>query len=177
MDNNGFRREQSDKIFVRRNEGIRVPRVLLIKDGQKIGEIATQDAIRMAREEGLDLVEVAANARPPVCHILDFGKYMFDLKKKRKQQLASSGPEEKEVQFRYVISDHDLQTKANQIKRIIGDGDKVRIVVRFKSRENHHREQGLVVINKCLDYLAGAVTVDKAPGFEGNQLVCKVSKA
>lgn len=171
-----YNSEKSDKIFVRRNEGIRVPRVLLIKDGQKLGEMTTSDALRLARENGLDLVEVAPQARPPVCHIMDFGKYMFDLKKKKKQQ-RTTGPEEKEVNFRYVISDHDLQTKANQIKRIVGDGDKVRIVVKFKSRENHHREQGIVAINKCLQFLEGAVTVDKAPSFEGNQLVAKVSKA
>jgi translation initiation factor IF-3 len=167
---------KENKIFIRRNEGIRVPKVLVIKDGQKIGELPTPDAIKMARDEGLDLIEVVPHAKPPVCHITDYGKYLFDLKKKLKQQQKVAGPEEKEVNFRYVISDHDLQTKANQVKRIIEHGDKVRIVLEFKARENQHRDVGITVMNKCLDMLKGAVQVDKAPTFEGRFLIAKVSK-
>ena len=91
------------KIFVRRNEGIRVPRVLVIKEDQKLGEMPTIEAIKIAREAGLDLVEVAPHAKPPVCHIIEYGKYVFDLKKKIKVQQKGTHVKEKEVKFHYVI--------------------------------------------------------------------------
>lgn len=164
------------KIFVRKNEGIRVPRVLVIKDDQKLGEMLTLDAIKIARESGLDLVEVAPQARPPVCHITDYGKYVFDLKKKLKNQLKGPTIKEKEVKFHYVISDHDLQTKINQIKRIIEQGDKVKIVLEFRSRENQHRDVGFALITRCLEQLKEIAKVDNAPSFQGRCLIAKVSK-
>ena len=164
------------KIFVRRNEQIRVPRVLVIKDEQKIGEMPTFEAIKLAREASLDLVEVAPQARPPVCHITDYGKYTFDLKKKLKNQLKGPTVKEKEVKFHYVISDHDLQTKINQIKRIIEQGDKVKIVLEFRGRENQQRDVGFALITKCLDQLKEIVKVDNPPSFQGKCLIAKVSK-
>lgn len=163
--------KQENRDFTRKNEQIRVPRVLLVKDGQKLGEYRTYDALQMAREEGLDLVEVAPNARPPVCAIMDYGKYKYDQAKKSKQ---GNGPKEpKEISFRYVIDDHDLLTKTNQIRNWLDHGERVKITVKFKARENAHKEQGMEAIKKCLAGL-GEVVVEKAPSFEGNQIIARV---
>lgn len=170
--NTSYRKDERN--FVRKNEQIRCPKVLLVKDGQKLGQFTSFEALRIAREEGLDLVEVAPNAQPPVCSIMDYGKYRFDQQIREKEK-KHSGPKEKEVTFRYVISDNDLNVKVNQVKSMIEDGDRVRIAIKFKARENAHKDQGMRVINRCLELLKDAVNVDKAPGFEGNQIACKVS--
>ena len=128
MNKNFKKNQQKDKFFVRRNEGIRIPQVLLVEDGVKLGVFKTADALRMARDKGLDLVEVAPHAKPhPVCSIMDYGKYRFEMQQKKKKQEKNSGPKEKEISFRYVIDDHDLQTKVNQIKGYLEKGDRVKI--------------------------------------------------
>lgn len=165
---------KDDRKFIRRNEQIRCPRVLLVKDGRKLGIFPSFEANRMARDEGLDLVEVAPDANPPVCSIMDYGKYKFDQQRKDKEQ-RNLAPKEKEVTFRYVISDHDLEVKVNQAKRILEAGDKVRFVVKFKARENAHKEQGMRAIKKCLELLGESACIEKQPSFEGSQIICKVS--
>jgi translation initiation factor IF-3 len=162
------------KNFTRKNEQIRVPRILLIKDGVNRGEVNTSEALAMARDAGLDLVEVAPQNKPPVCSILDFGKYKFEQAKKEKDRQRNSGPKEKEVAFRYVIDDNDLQTKINQVKKFLEHGDKVKIVVKFKQRENAHRDQGLALVKKCAEQLAEFATIEKPPGFEGNTVTCRL---
>lgn len=127
----------------------------------------------MARNEGLDLVEISPQSRPPVCSIMDYGKYKYD-EKKKKQAQKHTGPKEKEVSFRYVIDDHDLNVKINQMKRFLEEGDRVKITVKFKARENAHKDQGMLLIKKCLEQFPDAV-VEKPPGFEGNQIVCRLS--
>lgn len=167
--------KKNDKLFVRRNEMIRVPQVLVVKEGQKLGVYKTFDAIKMARDEGLDLVEVAPHAKPPVCAITDYGKHKFDMQQKKKQQEKNSGPKEKEISFRYVIEEHDLNTKINQIKGYLEKGDRVKITVKFKGRENAHKDQGMVIIQKCLAALTEVADVEKHPSFEGGQITAKVA--
>lgn len=169
---NTYRRD--DRNFVRKNEQIRCPKVLLVKDGQKLGVFPSFEALRIAREEELDLVEVAPNAQPPVCAIMDYGKFKFDQQRREKEKKSSS-PKEKEITFRYVISDHDLEVKINQAKRMLEDGDRVRFTVKFKARENAHKDQGMRAINKCLEFLKDVASIEKAPSFEGSQITCKVS--
>lgn len=169
-------KQESPRNIVRKNEQIRVPKILLVNDGVKIGIKDTADALRMAREAGLDLVEVAANMKPPVCSIMDYGKYKYDQAKRQKDKQKNAGPKEKEISFRYVIDDHDLETKINQIKKFVEHGDKVKIVVKFKARENAHRDQGLALVQKCVTALGELVAIEKPPGFEGNTVTCRVTK-
>jgi translation initiation factor IF-3 len=166
-------KKSDDRNFVRRNEQIRIPRVLIVKEGVRLGVYPTYEAIRMARDEGLDLVEIAPNERPPVCSIMDYGRYKYDQQKKQKERKTNI-QKEKEASFRYVINDHDLLTKTNQIKGWLEEGDRVKITIKFKARENAHREQGMVTIKKCLEKLADISNVEREPGFEGNQIVCRL---
>lgn len=167
------KKPERDRSFVRRNEQIRIPRVLVVKEGNKLGVFPTYEAIRMARDEGLDLVEIAPNERPPVCSIMDYGRYKYDQQKKQKERKGNI-QKEKEVSFRYVIDDHDLITKTNQIKGWLEDGDRVKITIKFKARENAHRDQGMVVIKKCLAGLTECGSIEREPAFEGNQIVCRL---
>lgn len=166
------RKSDNNKDFVRSNERIRIYEVLLIHDGQNLGVMKTQDALAKAIEVGLDLVEVAPNSRPPVCQIMDYGKYMYEKNKKKKQHIVR----DKEVSFRYVIDDHDLETKANQIKKFISKGHKVKIVVKFKAREKVHKDKGFVALDKLIAMLGDVVTVEKPPGFEGHCVTARLDK-
>lgn len=168
-------KRQDERFVVRKNEQIRVPKVFLVKDGAKIGIFETRDALRMARNEGLDLVEIVPQARPPVCSITDYGQYKYEETKKKKQNQKNAGPKEKEVSFRYVIDPHDLQVKVKSIQRFLEDGDKVKITVRFTGRENAHRDQGMVAINKCLELVAPFAVVEKPPTFEGKTITCRLA--
>jgi translation initiation factor IF-3 len=167
------KKPERDQNFVRRNEQIRIPKVLVVRDGVRLGVYSTYDAIRMARDEGLDLVEIAPRERPVVCSIMDYGRYKYDQQKKQKERKTNT-QKEKEVSFRYVINDHDLMIKTNQIKSWLEDGDRVKITIKFKSRENAHRDQGMVVIKKCLEALNDYGTIEREPAFEGSQIICRL---
>lgn len=169
--NKNFQKDK--KTFVRINYSIRVPRVRLIKDDVNVGVVNTSEALRQAQEAGLDLVEVAPQANPPVCQIMDFGKYKFD-RSKREKDAKQSKQKEKEVCFRYVIDQHDLQTKANQIKEFLEKGYKVRVTVKFKRREKAHKEQGFVAIKKCLELVGDIAKVEVAPKLEGDNLSARL---
>lgn len=160
------------KNWVRHNDQIRIPRVLVVKDGANLGEMATRDALALARSEGLDLVEVAAHSRPPVCQIMDYGKFMYDKSKKDKGK--SNQPKEKEITFRYVIDQHDLETKANQAKGFLEKGTKVKLTVKFKSREKAHKDLGFDVIRKVIEMLKDVSTVEIAPKFEGVNVIARL---
>jgi translation initiation factor IF-3 len=159
---------------LRRNEQIRARWVFVIHDNVKHGEMSFSDALRMAQDAGLDLVEISPTQRPPVCSILDYGKYKYEQCKKAKERRKTHEPKEKEVTLRYAIDEHDLVTKTNQIKQWIANGDRVRIAVRFSGRENAHKDQGMVTIRHCLELLGDGVFIERAPGFEGKQIVCRV---
>lgn len=160
------------KDFVRCNEQIRFSPVLVVYDGRNLGTMPNYEALAKARAVGLDLVEVAPQARPPVCSIMDYGKYMYERAKRKKEKQTPQ--KEKEVTFRYVIDDHDLETKAGQIRRFIEKGMRVKLVVKFKQREKAHREQGFVTMRKLLEKVQDVVTVEKAPSFEGANIIARV---
>lgn len=155
------------------NHQIRVPKVMLVKDGNKLGVFNTDAARNMAFDAGLDLVEVSPNASPPVCLIMDYGKFKYEQQKKKKQQ-KQTVIKEKEIVFRYVIDDHDLETKINHVKQLLDKGDKVKLVVKFKRRENAHKEQGFTVLNKCLESLT-SYFVEKMPTLEGDRIVARLA--
>lgn len=154
---------------LRINESIRVREVRLIDgNGEQRGIVPTIEAIRLAKEAGMDLVEVAPQANPPVCKILDYGKYKFELEKKsreskKKQKLIKI----KEIRMQPKIEEHDLQFKSKHIQEFLTEGNKVKITVRFRGRELAHTDRGLLVLNKVLELLGDTYVLEKEPNMEG----------
>lgn len=171
----GNRFDDNNKDFVRHNEQIRIPQVLVIHEGKNLGVMSNREALALARSHDLDLVEVSPNSRPPVCHIMDYGKFMFDRQKKKKDINSSqSHNKEKEVSFRYVIGDHDLETKAKQIRTFLQKGHKVKCVCKFKQREKAHKDQGFELLKRVIELLDDVASVDIAPKFEGMNVMCRL---
>lgn len=153
---------------LRINEQIRVREVRLIQDGGEQQVIATAAALGLAREQGLDLVEVAPQAAPPVVKIMDYGKYKFENEKKvrdskKKQKLLKL----KEIRMQPKIDDHDLDFKSKHVREFLAEGNKVKVTVRFRGRELAHTELGLDVLKDVLKRIEGEYVMDKAPAMEG----------
>ncbi len=151
------------------NERIRAREVRVIgSSGAQLGIMAPEAALRMAEEEGLDLVEVAPEANPPVCRIMDFGKYRYQLNKKaqesRKKQKVIVV---KEVKFRPKTDEHDYQFKKNNISRFISKEKKVKVSVMFRGRENQHREIGQRILDRIKTELEDVAIVESGPRLEG----------
>lgn len=154
------------------NERIRAREVLLIGDGgQRLGVMPTRQALQMARDQGLDLVEVASQAAPPVCRILDYGKYKYEQEKKERQSRKSqrSGLL-RELRVRPKINEHDLEAKGRLVTRLLGEGDKVRVSVFFRGREITHPDIGWKLLQKLSLSLKDVAVVEKPPAMEGNAL-------
>lgn len=142
------------------------------EEGQKLGEFFTEDALAMAREKGLDLVEVAPMARPPVCRITDFGKLKYEKKKRDAQARKNQAVVEvKEIKLRPKTDDHDLDVKERAIRRFLEDGDKVKVTVRFRGREIAHREIGEEQCKGLADKLVDVALVEQPPRMDGRQMV------
>ncbi|WP_460181682.1 translation initiation factor IF-3 [Thermodesulfovibrio sp. TK110] len=154
---------------MRVNETIKAKEVRLVdENGKQIGVVSTREAIQIARERGYDLVEVAPNANPPVCRIMDYGKYKYQLEKKSSSKKT---PTVKEIKIRPQISDHDLQLKVKHIKRFLEDGDKARVTLFFRGREIVHPELGMKVFDKIKALLVGfAHRIEQEPRLEGNNM-------
>jgi translation initiation factor IF-3 len=158
----------SDK-DLRINEQIRVREVRLIRDeGEQQGIMTTLEALGIAKEQGLDLVEVAPTAVPPVVKILDYGKFKFENEKKvrdskKKQKLLKL----KEIRMQPKIDEHDLDFKSKHVKEFLAEGNKVKVTVRFRGRELAHTELGLDVLKDVLARIEGDYVMDKAPAMEG----------
>ena len=154
-----FRREPPPRDEHRINERIRIPRVKVVDEaGNMLGEMPTLEALKIARERGYDLVEVAAEARPPVCKLLDYGKYKYEQKKKQHKSKAKLHVQKvKEVRLRPLTDDHDLMTKLKKAEEMLLEGDKVLITIFFRGREQAHKEHGrhmMERIRKELDEIA-----------------------
>ncbi|MGP1586745.1 MAG: translation initiation factor IF-3 [Treponemataceae bacterium] len=151
------------------NEMIRVREVRLIDSrGEQKGIVPTVEALRMAKEEELDLVEVAPNANPPVCKILDFGKYRFEQEKKlRDSKKNQKVLKLKEIRMQPKIASGDLDFKSKHIKEFLDEGDKVKVSIRFRGRELAHTELGEDVLNGVLKRLEDCYVIDKPPAMEG----------
>ena len=155
------------------NEDIRVREVHLIdKDGANRGNVTISEALALAQEAGLDLVEISQNATPPVCKLLDFGKYKFQEQKKqaeaRKKQKVV---EVKEIKFRPMIDDHDYDVKMRAMQRFFEEGDKVKITLRYRGREMAHQEIGTKLLDKIKTDVAEFAKVEQDARFEGRQVV------
>lgn len=155
------------------NRAIRAREVRVIKsNGDQAGIMNLYDALDAAADEGLDLVEISPGADPPVCKIMDYGKYKFQQAKKAKDaKVKQKQIQVKEVKFKPRIDEHDYQFKCNHIRRFIKQGNKVRAFVHFRGREMTHREIGMRILERIQDDLGETVIIEKRPGMEGNQLV------
>jgi translation initiation factor IF-3 len=178
----GFRRRrwrdlrpEEDKIRVNRN--IRVPEVRVVnEDGQQLGIMSTDAALDIANRVGLDLVEIAANARPPVCKIMDYGRYKYELKKKASHAKKSQHQTHvKEVKFRPRISEHDFDFKIKRARKFLMDGDKVKCTVMFRGREMQHTHLGRALMERVTEALADLSNVEHRPQMEGRILSSTVA--
>ena len=154
---------------LRINEQIRVREIRLIDgEGNQKGIVPTIDALRMARDEDLDLVEVSPNANPPVCKILDFGKYRFEMEKKlRDSKKNQKVLKLKEIRMQPKIGPGDLDTKAKHVQEFLDEGNKVKITIRFRGRELAHTELGYGVLQEVLKRLTSAYVVEKPAAMDG----------
>lgn len=154
------------------NEEITVAQVRLVgPDGEQLGIVPIDQAQNLSIDKGLDLVMIAPKAEPPVCRIMDYGKFRFEQEKrekeaKKKQQIV----ETKEIQLSCNIGDHDFQTKLNHAFRFLKEGNKVKVCVRFKGREMRHTELGMEVIMKFAEAASECAQIDKKPVLEGRNL-------
>ena len=167
-----MRTDQKD--FLRVNERIHFSPIRLIgSDGAQIGVLPTKQALAMAREQSLDLIEIAPDARPPVCRIMDYGKYKFEQKKKEKEVRAKQKVVSfKEIRCRPSIGAADLDTKLRAIQKFLEDGHKVRVRIEFKKRENAHQDLGLYLANDILKRVAEYGKPHAPPRLEGRDIFC-----
>ena len=155
------------------NERIRSPQVQVISsDGKNLGTLATQEAINIAKQEGLDLIEISPNANPPVCKIIDIGKYKYNMQKKankakRKQKIINL----KEIKLRPVTEIHDYNFKIKNAQKFLEKGDKVKFTVKFKGREMQHTHLGHKLMDRIINDTAKIGKVEVNPKFEGRQII------
>ena len=169
---NYFQRRTRDK-GPRSNNRISSPEVQVIdSSGENLGILNTNEAISMAKEEGLDLIEIAPNAKPPVCKIIDMGKFKYDTQKKankakKKQKIVLL----KEIKMRPVTENHDYDFKVKNAKKFISKGDKVKFTIRFKGRELQHSHLGRELMDKIKDDMKDVGKVELHPKFDGKQMI------
>lgn len=173
----GYGSGKQTQNFIRVNFQIRVPNVRVVQDGNQLGVMQTDKARLLAQDAGLDLVEVAPHAMPPVCHIIDYEKYRYQQKQKEKEQVRKqkdSAQELKEIRLRPGIQNNDIETKANTARKFLEDGKKVQLTLQFKNREITHKDEGFKVMDKIVKFLEGVASVERAPRLEGFKLVCRL---
>ena len=169
---NYFQKRTKDR-GPRSNNRISSPEVQVIgSDGNNLGVLNTNEAIRMAKNEGLDLIEIAPNANPPVCKIMDMGKYKYDAQKKanlakKKQKIIAL----KEIKMRPVTETHDYEFKVRNAKKFIAKGDKVKFTIRFKGRELQHSHLGNELMAKIKEDMKDIGKIELQPKFDGKQMI------
>jgi translation initiation factor IF-3 len=167
-----FDRRPPERDSTRINERIRVPEVRLIdENGEQVGVMRTNEALRYAQERDLDLVEVAPDARPPVCRVLDYSKYKYEQAQKQKQ--ARKHQQQitiREIKFRPKIAENDYQTKKGHVERFLRHKDKVKITIMFRGREVTHPERGVMILDRLADDLADIGVVEQRPLQDGRNM-------
>ncbi|MGL4236658.1 translation initiation factor IF-3 [Tabrizicola sp.] len=159
------------------NDRIRSPEIRLIgADGENVGVVTPARAMQMAEEAGLDLVEISPTAEPPVCKIMDFGKFKYETQKReaearKKQKII----EIKEIKFRPGTDTHDYDVKMRSVMKFLGEGDKVKVTLRFRGREMAHQELGLELLNRVAADVGEAGKIESMPRLEGRQMVMMVA--
>ena len=155
------------------NEQIRIPQIRLIDaEGEQVGVVETKNAQTMAEEAGLDLVEVAPNARPPVCRIMDYGKYKYDRKKKNTQHTHTT--KTKEIRLRPKTGQHDIDFKVRKAKGFLEHKDKVQVSVIFRGREMAHIEEGRKVMDSVIEQLSEIGKIEQEPSRMGRRMTCLI---
>lgn len=160
------------------NEQIRDKEVRLIgTDGEQLGIMSAKDAMKLAKEADLDLVKIAPNAKPPVCKIIDYGKYRYELARKEKEAKKKQKTiDVKEVRLSPNIDTNDLNTKMNQARKFLEKGDKVKVTLRFRGRELAHVNQSKVILDEFAKALEDIANIDKPAKFEGRSMIMFLSK-
>jgi len=169
-------KEVGIRSFVRVNQKIRVPKVRCVgSDGNMLGVMTTREALTQAQQVGLDLVEISPNADPPVCRIMDFGKYRYE--EARKEKLARKHQHQqvvKEMKFHANTAEHDYQTKTSHIKDFLAKGHKVKITLTFRGRENAHKDLGFGVMNRVIKECESVSIVDMTPRMLGRSIIAMI---
>jgi translation initiation factor IF-3 len=167
-----FDRRPPERDQTRINERIRVPEVRLVDEaGQQIGVTKTEDAMEMAREKDLDLVEVAPDARPPVARLLDYSKYKYEQEQKAKAaRKHQTQVNVREIKLRPKIATHDYETKKGHVTRFLGRGDKVKVTIMFRGREQAHPERGRNLLKRLYEDIADIAVVEQEPLQEGRNM-------
>lgn len=155
------------------NNQINVPSVRVVdENGEMLGVLPIREALSRAADAGLDLVEISPNAEPPVCKILDFGKYKYEIQKKKNEARKKQKViEVKEIKLRPNIDEHDYEVKMRSVHRFLDEGDKVKVTMRFRGREMVHQELGLKVLERVRDELEERAKVEQMPRLEGRQMI------
>jgi translation initiation factor IF-3 len=172
-DNNNFLKPGELRI----NFQIKVPQVRLSNGDEQLGIVNTEYARKIADEAGLDLVEVVANTSPPICKIMDYGKFKYEKKLKEKEaakKQREATVQYKEIRLRPAIACGDIETKLSQARKFLEDGYKVQFVIKFKGREMNHREGGIILMQKLIDGLVKESQVETAPKFDGSKMICTI---
>jgi translation initiation factor IF-3 len=165
-----FRKEQQQEH--RTNHMIRVPQVRLVGDNIEVGVYPTQEALKMAQEQQLDLVEISPNADPPVCKIIDYNKFLYEKKRKEKEMKAKSKASEvKEIRFTPNTDDHDFDFKAKHAEKFLKEGNKVKAYVQFKGRAIQFKERGELLLLKFAERLNDSGVLEGMPKMEGKRML------
>ena len=171
----GTKRFQQNRNYIRKNDKIRAREVRVIgSDGEMLGVMPPEEALKIAKSEGLDLVEVAASARPPVCRILEFGKYKYELSKNKRNK-EKSVKRIKEAKFRPRIEEHDYMTKVRRSEKFLHQGNKLKITLMFRGREMEHIELGMDLVKQAIKDLSGVGKADDQPKLNGRFIIVSLS--
>lgn len=148
----------------------------MIAEEEQLGVLPTHEALRLAEERGLDLVEISPRAFPPVCRIMDYGKYKYEeAKKKQQARKRASTVETKEIKFRPKTEEHDMAFKVKHVRRFLEEGNKVRLAVVFRGREITHPQTGMAVLNRVVDMCNDIATVEATPNMEGRRMIMVIA--
>ena len=145
--------------------------MILASSGQQLGVMKIQDALRKANELGLDLVEIAPNAEPPVCRIVDFGKFKYEQAKNDKDKKSNAAAKMKEIKFRVNVAQHDYETKLRHAEEFLDKGNKVRVLLQFRGREMAHKELGVERMNRIKKDLVDMAVVEQEPKLQGRTML------
>ena len=172
-----YNKNKTPRKFYRTNDRIFASQLRVIdSEGKQIGILGKFEALEIARDKGMDLVEIAPTAKPPVARIIDFKKFLYQEEKKRREEKKKSKTSEtKEIRLGPFMDDHDLETMVRRAREFLEDNDKVKLVVRFSGRQMAHPEFGHQVLGKAIQNLSDISKVDKNAHFEGRQLISMLS--
>jgi len=174
-----FDRRPPERDLTRINERIRVPEVRLIDEtGQQVGVLSRDEALDYARQRDLDLVEVAPEARPPVCRVLDYSKYKYEQEQKQKAaRKHQQNINVREIKFRPKIAQHDYDTKKGHVERFLKHRDKVKVTIMFRGREVTHPERGEAILNRLAEELGELAVIEQRPTQDGRNMTMMLAPA